>query len=79
LLAAHGNALKYSRDPALTVRLGRSIHVTAYSIHGRALLSAPTRRALIDLTAKCHRLVPATADMSSHEVRAINISIRNGQ
>lgn len=63
LLAAFRNALRLSPDPAIGLRAGQRMHVTAYGLYGYALLSSPSHAASIDLGVKYHRVMGPVADI----------------
>jgi len=46
------NALRLSGNPAVALRAGQRMHVTAYGMYGYALLSSPTQAAARDFAAK---------------------------
>lgn len=46
------NAMRLSGDPAVALRAGQRMHVTAYGMYGYALLSSPTQAAARDFAAK---------------------------
>ncbi|HMN70369.1 MAG TPA: AraC family transcriptional regulator [Rhodoblastus sp.] len=58
------NALRLSGDPAVALRAGRRMHVTAYGMYGYALLSSPTQEAARDFAAKYILVVGPFCDFS---------------
>ncbi|WP_179402785.1 AraC family transcriptional regulator [Burkholderia guangdongensis] len=58
-----GNAVRLARDPAIALRAGARMRLTAYGIYGYALLSSPTHAATIDLVVKYHRAAAPVADL----------------
>lgn len=46
------NALRLSKDPAIALRAGRRMHVTAHGIYGYALLSSPSIQSAIDFSTR---------------------------
>ena len=63
MLTVFRNALRLSSDPALALRAGQRMHVTAYGMYGYALLSSPTHAAAVDFAIKYHRLMGPVADI----------------
>lgn len=64
MLAVFRNAHRLSPDPALALRAGQRMRVTAYGMYGYALLSSPSHAAAIDLAIKYHRVMGPVADIS---------------
>ena len=64
MLTVFRNALRLSSDPALALRAGQRMHVTAYGMYGYALLSSPTHAAAVDFAIKYHRVMGPVADIS---------------
>lgn len=56
LLAAHGNAQRLSRDPALALRTGARIRITHFGMYGYALLASATPRQAIDFAIRYRAL-----------------------
>ena len=57
------NALHCSRDPALALRAGARMHVTAYGVWGYALLSSRTCAEMLEFAVKYRRVIGPLADM----------------
>ncbi|SFQ02016.1 AraC family transcriptional regulator [Variovorax sp. 770b2] len=57
------NALRLAPDPAIALRAGTRMHVTAFGIYGYALLSSPTRADAIDFTVKNSRAMGPVTDI----------------
>ena len=62
-----GNAMRLSRDPALALRAGQKMHVTAYGMYGYALLSSPTHLDGIDFAVKHQAVMGPIARLSFHQ------------
>ncbi len=58
------NALRLSTNPAVALRAGQRMHVTAYGMYGYALLSSPTQAAARDFAAKYILVVGPFCDVS---------------
>lgn len=58
------NALRLTRDPAIALRAGQRMRVTAYGIYGYAILSSRSVADSIAFSIKCHRILGAVVDMS---------------
>lgn len=56
------NALRLSNDPAVALRAGQRMHVTAYGMYGYALLSSATHVEARDFAAKYIRIVGPFCD-----------------
>lgn len=63
MLVVFGNAMRLAPDPALALKAGRRMHVTAYGMYGYALLSSPTHAASVDFAVRHHRVMGPVADM----------------
>ena len=63
ILTVFRNALRLSPDPALALRAGQRMHLTAYGVFGYALLSSPTHAASVDLAVKYYRVMGPVADI----------------
>jgi AraC-like DNA-binding protein len=57
------NALRLSRDPAVALRAGARMHITAYGIWGYALLSSRTCAEMLEFAVKYRRVIGPMADM----------------
>ena len=68
LLLVFRNALRLSSDPALGLRAGQRMRVTAFGMYGYALLSSPSHAASIDLGVKYHRVMGPVAGIHFLEV-----------
>jgi AraC-like DNA-binding protein len=64
MLTVFRNAHRLSPDPALGLRAGERMRVTAYGMYGYALLSSPSHAAAIDLGIKYHRVMGPVADVA---------------
>lgn len=64
MLTVFRNAMRLSSDPALALRAGQRMHVTAYGMYGYALLSSPTHSAAADLALKYYRVIGPVADVA---------------
>jgi len=58
------NALRLARDPAIALRAGARMHVTAYGIWGYALLSSRTCAEMLEFAVKYRRVIGPMADMA---------------
>lgn len=58
------NAMRLSTQPAVALRAGRRMHVTAYGMYGYAILSSPTVAESIAFSVKCHRVSGSLVDMA---------------
>ncbi len=63
LLTVCENVLRLSKDPAVALRAGRGIHITAYGMYGYALLSSPSTRDAADFAMRYHKLATPMANM----------------
>ncbi len=61
------NALRLTRDPAVALRAGARMHITAYGIWGYALLSSRTCADMLDFSTKYRRVIGPMADMRYDE------------
>lgn len=58
------NALRLSKDPAIALRAGRRMHITAYGTYGYACLCAATVSDAIAFGVKYHRIAGSVVDMA---------------
>lgn len=58
------NALRLSKDPAIALRAGRRMHITAYGTYGYANLCAATVSDAIAFGVKYHRIAGSVVDMA---------------
>lgn len=58
------NALRLSKDPAIALRAGRRMHITAYGTYGYAGLCAPSVGDAIAFGVKYHRISGSVVDMA---------------
>jgi AraC-like DNA-binding protein len=58
------NALRLSKDPAIGLRAGQRMHVTAYGLYGYALLSSATRKAAEEFADRYVRVVGPFCDFA---------------
>jgi AraC-like DNA-binding protein len=59
------NTLRLTRDPAIGLRAGERMHLTALGMYGYALLSSATFEAGIDFAFKYHRVIGPLCDFTS--------------
>jgi AraC-like DNA-binding protein len=62
--AAFRNGLRLSSDPAIALRAGQRMHITAHGIYGYALLSSPTYADAVDFSARYFRVMGPLTDMA---------------
>lgn len=55
-VAACANTIKHCTDPRLPIRVGKSLHLSAYGLYGFALLCSPTVRDGFNIAVRYHRL-----------------------
>lgn len=71
------NALRLSSDPAIALRAGRRMHVTAYGMYGYALLSSATLAEARDFATRYIGIVGATCTFSfSHHDAAAALTFQ---
>lgn len=58
------NALRLSSDPAVALRAGRRMHVTAYGIWGYALLSSRNCADMLEFAVRYRRVIGPVAEMA---------------
>ncbi len=58
------NAMRLSKDPAIALRAGRRMHITAYGTYGYAHLCSPTVAEAIAFGIKHHRTAGPVVDMA---------------
>lgn len=58
------NTMRLSKDPAIALRAGRRMHITAYGTYGYASLCAPTVGEAIAFGVKYHRTSGSVVDMA---------------
>lgn len=70
------NALRLSNDPALALRAGQSMHVTAYGMYGYALLSSPTYAEAREFASRYIRVIGPLCDSAySYDGPAVVCSV----
>jgi Arabinose-binding domain of AraC transcription regulator, N-term len=67
LLTACRNALRLSRDPSLALRIGLSIHVSAYGMYGYAILCSADFRKTMSFCVRYHVLATPLVALSFAE------------
>ncbi len=67
------NAARLARDPAIALRAGMRMRLTAYGMYGYALLSSPTREAALDFAVKYVRAMGPLADFTYTRERDVGI------
>jgi AraC-like DNA-binding protein len=58
------NALRLTRDPAIALRAGQRMHITAHGIYGYALMSSPTYADVLDFSARYFRVMGPLTDIA---------------
>jgi len=61
---AFRNALRLSHDPAIALRAGQRMHITAHGIYGYALMSSPTYADAVDFSARYFRVMGPLTDIA---------------
>jgi AraC-like DNA-binding protein len=68
-----GNAARLARAPAVALRAGARMHLTAYGMYGYALLSSPTRDDALDFAVKYLRAMGPIADFTYTRERDVGL------